>query len=286
MQGTDQQEHSKTSKRIENIECKDCGKTFQVTIYKYKDKELPYIQSCRECQVKKRELERIDALKKDLPKIIERQRDSWRDDCGLLTRFVNASFDNFDKSLQPKAYDSVKTLFKNIDNECKGQSLVLLSPNLYGVGKTHLCSALVNDVINTEEAASIADGQYGKYIREHRQLPVLFTQENSLLLRIRATYNQKSTQTEESIYSELAVIPLLIIDDVGKIKPRDPSFLQGVWFNIIDERYCSGYPVLITTNLSPSELEEHIGGASADRLRQMCGKKGFIVMSGTSYRRK
>jgi DNA replication protein DnaC len=42
-------------------------------------------------------------------------------------------------------------------------------------------------------------------------------------------------------------------------------------------------PIIITTNLDVVRIEEHIGGACADRLVQMCGKN-FVRMTGKSYR--
>ena len=160
-------------------------------------------------------------------------------------------------------------------------SILLLSPNVYGVGKTHLVCALANKIVETAEPARLTRSLY---IQKYR-CPVYFITEAKLLSRIRDTYNKKDGETEEEIYTTLQAYQLLIIDDVGKVRPRDYSFLQGVYFRIIDDRYTNEIPIILTTNLDANELEAHIGGASADRLREMFGKEGFIILKGQSYRR-
>lgn len=126
-----------------------------------------------------------------------------------------------------------------------------------------------------------------KYGITLRSCPVLYTNEAHLLPRIRDTYNNdRKSETEEEIYRDLASTKLLIIDDVGKTRPRDLSYLQTVYYRIIDDRYALNKRIILTTNLIMSALEEHLGGAVTDRLREMCGKGGFIKMAGVSYRKR
>lgn len=250
------------------------------------DKTKRSFDMCPECREKKC----IDAAKlraeEKLTLALSEGRSEWYESSGVTMGLK--TFDNFNRSLQLKAFETVKNLaWHPRDPEApKPNSLVLLSPNLYGVGKSHLACALANFIIETEQPAWIREGSFHNFsVLRRVKPPVRMFQEIALLRRIRATFNEGATETEEQIYSLLNEDGLLIIDDVGKLKPRDTSFLQGVWYNIIDSRYMAGQSVLITTNLNATELENHIGGAVADRLREMCGKKGFIVMSGTSYRR-
>lgn len=99
-------------------------------------------------------------------------------------------------------------------------------------------------------------------------------------------FNDEALETDEAIYTQLENVRLLIIDDVGKRVPRDLNFIQQVWYRIIDGRYRKEKPVVLTTNLLPVDMEMHIGGASADRLTEMVGVKGFVAMKGESYRRR
>ncbi len=231
------------------------------------------------------------ALFADLPLFQSKQLALWLEECNIPPHFRGKTFANFDRKLQPTAFG----IMKNYDRESR-ESIVLLSPDLYGVGKTHLVAALINKTyLVPEDAACITQSEYiafnedGSYVNIKKYpCPVYLAVENNLLSRIRATYNRhkedEDAETEEDVYRRLERYEMLIIDDVGKVRPRDYSFLQGVYFRIIDYRYSNGMPVILTSNLSLTELEAHIGGACADRLVEMAGKENFIVMTGKSYR--
>lgn len=260
------------------MKCAGCGQEFETTIWIRKDgTELAPDTLCNECRQEKKRQEDIARYKQDLKDTKVEQREAWRKQYRVEGIFLEKSFDSFKRELQPKAFDSLKGY--------RDRSLVLLSPGVYGVGKTHLVCALANHLVETRETAKFKEDCY--FIVKN-QCPVYVITESQLLARIRRTYNRTDdprAETEDGVYSSLARFSLLVIDDVGKVRPRDYSFLQGVYFNIIDDRYVKEQQVILTTNLDFKELEEHIGGASADRLREMCGKEGFIKMVGKSYRR-
>ena len=241
--------------------------------------EKPLYNECEQCRKKKREAEaRAEALK-ELEQTKEEQRDHWFDEYNIPCLFVGKTFEDFNRKLQPATFDMVKGY--------SGKSIVLLSPDKYGVGKTHLVAALANHLLDSEDPAYFSPHSL-RVIK--RPCPVYFTTESDLLDGIRATFNRQggnvNPETEESIYKQLASYGLLIIDDVGKTRPRDYSFLQGVYYRIINSRYVNEQPLILTTNLGFDELEKHIGGACADRLREMCGRENFVVMKGESYRKQ
>ena len=239
---------------------------------------------CLDCAIAEDERQQREERQQQLQDASERQRALWREDCGVPPLFSLKTFSNFNRKLQPKAFDALTAYDYAYDggNERAAPSLVLLSPGVYGVGKTHLVCALANHIIETEETAvSVRDG----WISLNR-CPVFFTTEARLVTRIRATFNNQDGEKDEDIYQQLSRVDLLILDDVGKVRPRDPAFLQGVYYRIIDDRYTGEVPVILTTNLDYAELEAHTGGASADRLREMCGKDGFLKLVGKSYRQR
>jgi len=256
------------------MQCDECGRDFEGRVASIDGEDKVFIKLCPGCRLKEQEQETIDRAKKELEKIKDDQRWVWYDKCGVEGIFVEKTFENFERQRQPKAFDTVKG--------CGDKSLVLLSPGIYGLGKTHLICALANHLLETKKPASFQRDSYC-IIRE--ECPVFFITEPKLLSRIRQTFNRKydDAETEDDVYCALARFPLLIIDDVGKVRPRDYSFLQGVYFRIVDDRYVQEQNIILSTNLGYSELEEHIGGACADRLREMCGSN-ILRMSGKSYR--
>ena len=271
-----------TTLRKEIRTCR-CGEQFTAYIKVVNGQDvLDGLTLCHDCLNEVSYQKHKSELLTKLPAFQLQGRKNWLDSCNLPGLFRGKTFANFEKQFQPKAFDAIKGY--------QGRSMVLLSPNLYGVGKTHLVAALMNDIIEkTEPAVFRADELSIRW----RQCPVYLTAENILLGRLRQTFNRSNQhnddefyeETEEDVYRELEEHHLLIIDDVGKVRPKDYSFLQGVYFRIIDSRYTSQKPIILTTNLDFAELENHIGGACADRLLEMAGKDGFIKMSGKSYRK-
>lgn len=261
------------TKRI--INCVECGNEFEARIPVKNGIELTYQNKCRDCvqaELRKKQEEEKNQI---IQEIIDDTEDKWWEESGVFPKFCDATFENFDSKINKKAYDAVKNL------DWKKQSMILSSPNIFGVGKTHLVHALIDKIVTTEP--KLFEHELPEKIRKH-ECPVIIKSENRLLSEIRSTYN-KEGDTEEDIYRKLLKYDLLIIDDVGKIAPQNKNFLQGVYFRIIDDRYNNFKTIILTTNLSFSELENHIGGSCADRLREMCGKN-FITMKGESYRRK
>jgi len=254
--------------------CERCGTEYTRKILLLGEREYTVANICIPCCNR----ERDERIKRELVALLAqediRRREWWKTRCGnppLL--FTSKGFDAFDSSLHPAAFEKM--------NSWTGQSLILYSPGVYGVGKTHLAVALALKLL--DGPAAYLDATTGE-IKSY-PCPVHFVTESDLLARIRSTYDRGAKETEGQVYQSLRAITLLIVDDVGKMKPRDPSFLQGVYYRLVDERYGRGQRIIITTNLSLQELEEHIGGASADRLRAMCGKDGMVKMGGESYRR-
>jgi DNA replication protein DnaC len=198
-----------------------------------------------------------------------------------------STFDNFDKKRQLAAFE-----FMSSYDWHSGKSVVLHSPKTFGVGKTHLVCALLHKIIGMEDVATIRetgvmDGLTNKttivYQVIAKACPLYFTTETELMARIRATFVSDPKETEEQVFAQLKTCGLLVIDDIGKVKPRDLNFLQATYYRIIDGRYGNLLPIVLTTNLDTTQLEDHIGGACGDRLVQMCGKN-FIKMTGKSYR--
>ncbi len=259
-------------KEIIKKNCKKCNNEFDCTEWNLNGKIISptLCSSCKKIEDDKRSLEYSE---KEVSETNIRLKIEWLNSCGVKGIFKNKTFDNFKFKLQPKAFDALKNY--------KWQSIVLLSPDAYGVGKTHLVCALANELINKTNPVSL---NVNTLCKNFNTCPVYFLTECQMIDNIRNTFRPEYCgKSENNIYDDLISCPLLIVDDVGKIQSRDLSFLQSVYYRIFDGRYVYNRPIILTTNLNYSQLEAHIGGASADRLKAMCGEN-MIQMFGKSYR--
>ena len=259
--------------KIEKIKtnCRVCNKEFESATYEKDGVLIPLGSTCKECrnvEITKHNAESQEREKLRLIEYTNKRKQELKDKIPLKFRYT--TFKNYDTKLQPAAYNAMSNYLE--------ESIVLSSPNIWGVGKTHLVFALLNQIIN-----ELKPDQNGKIYT-----PFYFTTEPDLLLRIRNTYkrNNDDSETEDDIYTQINKPLLLVIDDVGKIVPSDLAFLQRVYFQIINQRYNDDRPIIITTNLDLKQLSQYIGVACADRLYEMCGKGNIVVMKGESYRQR
>ena len=80
-------------------------------------------------------------------------------------------------------------------------------------------------------------------------IPVLVTNFPSLIRALQAnTYDTNNME----ILDYLQRYELLVIDDLGA--ERDTSFAKELVYSVVDTRYRSGKPLIITTNLSPKDF--------------------------------
>lgn len=127
----------------------------------------------------------------------------------------------------------------------KSQGLLLYGG--CGSGKTFLAACIANRLI---------DNGYS----------VIMTNFATLVNRLQATFEGKHDMIEK-----LRSCSLLIIDDLGI--ERRTEYMQETVFNIIDSRYRSGKPMIITTNLTAEQLKatQDIGQQRIyDRILERC----------------
>ena len=96
---------------------------------------------------------------------------------------------------------------------------------------------------------------------------VIFTTLPRIVNRLQASFEGRN-----ELLDELNRIPLLIIDDLRA--ERKTEFMSETLFNVIDGRYNSGLPLVVTTNMTAAELKQSGGDLSLDRvtsrLLEMC----------------
>lgn len=241
---------------------------------------------CENCRARMRAEEEV---KEEAAKLrtINDKRESWRRSCGIPVIYQQERFETW-KTGRPGTVDKAYTICQEYAEKYplltpQGyQSLILTSPRIWGLGKTHLACAIAHHVLDRWQGQG--------------RCPVCMVDEPSLMLRIRATYNRTiytgegappRQETEELILKQLTWVPLLILDDVGKNDVADPKFTQRILFQIINGRYNNGkLPIVITANATEYEFKEHIGGENEATLDRLLENVRFIEITGKSYRRK
>jgi DNA replication protein DnaC len=108
----------------------------------------------------------------------------------------------------------------------------------------------------------------------------LFVSVPDLLKKIQATYNKQSEVTENELLEAVYTVPWLVLDDLGVEKPTE--FAVKEFYLIIEKRRMNGLWTIITSNLSPRNLQEywrpndvppggfHAGVRVAERILEFC----------------
>jgi len=138
------------------------------------------------------------------------------------------------------------------------QGLLLYGPN--GTGKSFLAAAICNALI---------EGGHDAHFATFSQIDA----QTSGFKEDRRTYIESLNE-----------YALLVLDDLGAERKSD--YMQELVFTVIDSRYSSGKPVIITTNLSLQDLKNPQTAQQAriyDRVLEICYP---VEMSGASIRRK
>ena len=272
--------------------CIGCGKDYEAKIIFITINPIDISQGlCYECRAKKEaELKKQEEIERRLE--LDRKRNQWRAECGIPLKFMNEEFGTFDT----KRPGNVKKIHDVCLKYAKGfpidyydylrskkkayPSLLLVSPDVWGIGKTHLACAIGHNILN-------------RYNGEGISCPIHFVSEPELMDKLRATINYSQEERQyregmEEIMAPLLCRPLLILDDLGKVPVRDPRFVQRTLFSIIESREKSLRPMVVTTNLNTTQLRNYLGSssdeASYDRLIGMT-KDNVWRMTGESYRR-
>ena len=276
--------------------CKKCSEEYEATIVYMGGSEIVlgegYCDSCNKARMEKDDLS--EKMKENAS--IATKRRQWRTETvGIPIRFMSKDFSNYDPKFNSGKFGSEVSLKACQDyaekfplaGKIEYPSLMMMSPpttdnpNAWGVGKTHLACSIAHRILDRWQGENIA-------------CPVRFVSEYDIYNQIQQTFSfgpeeAKYRESAQDIKNRYRACRLLVIDDIGKQERKDPTFVQGVLFEIIDGRYRNNLPVVITTNKNSAGLKQYLGNsgeeATYDRLAEMC--EGHITkMEGKSYRKR
>jgi DNA replication protein DnaC len=133
----------------------------------------------------------------------------------------------------------------------------------FGTGKTHLAAAVANYRISAGE-------------------PAVFIVVPDLLDHLRSTFSPTSDVTYDELFETVRNTPLLILDDLGT--QTSTAWAQEKLYQILNHRYNTALPTVITTNLSPDEIEPRLRSRIGDgHLSTLCEIRGVDTRLGISH---
>ncbi len=210
------------------------------------------------CACERSVIEREEAEKqkqKDMERIIELKKLSLLD-----KRYDEATFDNFiSNSYNEKNLKLCKRFAEHFD-EMRSKNQGLLMWGNVGTGKSFAAACIVNYLLCN-------------------QTPCIMTSIVKILQLI-----QNNTSEENNIISRLSRVPLVVFDDFGT--ERNTDYALEKIYNILDSRYRSGLPMIVTTNLTFNEMQNESDirySRLYDRIFECCYPMQF---TGDSFRKK
>ena len=173
-------------------------------------------------------------------------------------QLMNWTFENDDGS-QPILFQIAKKYVENFE-ELKKEGKGLLLYGGVGTGKTYAAASIANALVDKEIPAMVTN-----FARIANKL-------------------QEKLDKRQAFLDRLNKFDLLVIDDLGA--ERSTDFMQEIVYNVVDSRYRSGLPMIITTNLSLDTIKNPDNTAESriyDRLLEKCFP---VEVKGSSHRRK
>lgn len=232
-----------------NIICPKCGKhLYKVYNIFNKDRVIRVNCDCEAEVSKKKQLE-SEAKKKQL------RLETLITNSLMDNKFKKSTFENWNFEKGTKQMHELGKKYVNNFEECKKEGLGLLIYGEPGNGKTYLSSCIANELLK-------------------EFIPVICVSISGLLSRIFETHNRWGKEAESDVIRGLCNADLLIIDDLGTENINDWS--KSTLYNIIDSRYRSNLPLIITSNLNiiPKQkngiLADLYNRRTEDRIFEMC----------------
>ena len=201
--------------------CGKCNTKKQVRVKLHDGKVITPRCLCK-CELEK--LAQREAEQKQREHILEVER--YRSVGFADKELKNCTFENSDNA-DSQATKAAKRYVENFSDFRKiGKGLMFYGG--VGTGKTFLASAIANALIEN-------------------CIPCLVTNFTRITNKLQGTFEGK-----QEYMDSLNKFALLVIDDFGM--ERNTEYMNEIVYNVIDSRYRSGKPLIVTTNLTMQEI--------------------------------
>lgn len=160
-----------------------------------------------------------------------------------LGRYTFDSFSPEGHGLSPERRRNLSLAYQSAKAYARNPEGWLLLIGGYGCGKTHLAAAIANDVLE-------------------RGITPLFVTVPDLLDHLRATFAPSSPEGYSERFQRVRDSRLLILDDLGT-ENASPWALEKL-FQILNYRYMSRLPTVITTNQELERIDPRLRSRLAD----------------------
>lgn len=197
------------------------------------------------CKCRKEEMEKREAEEKHEQEM--RRIESLRSNSLIESKFRNADFSTFVPTQEnQKVYTLAKKYVEKFPEMYKSNQGILFWGEV-GRGKSFTAACIANELL--KNMTTVIMTSFVKILQDFQ-----------------------NPQMEESKYIErLNSAKLLIIDDLGTERNTDYA-LEKV-YNVIDSRYRSGKPIILTTNMTVKDMQETTDiryKRIYDRIFEMC----------------
>ena len=205
------------------------------------------------------------------------QKNNWMDECGFV--YVIFPLSSLSDALRCSTM-SIKRALRSLEDADlieRRRGHIAVPNNIFvKVPTEQKCSSAWNDSApcdGTEMIPSIANALM------EQEVPVRMTNFVRILNELNNSFSGRN-----DIVDKLCCYPLLVIDDFGM--ERGTEYALEQIYNIVDSRYRSRKPLIVTTNLTLDEIRHPQDTAHAriyDRLLEMCVPISCI---GVSFRKE
>lgn len=237
--------------------CEAHGK-YQANIWQYN--EHRFESGCPMCEKEEEDKVKAEVEKKESERK-QRNRERKFEQRGIPRRFKETKLSDYiaDTDRKKEVLGIIEEYIAKQDEVSQMGRSLLLYGNV-GTGKTRLATSIVKGWEGV-----------GYYItaREYTRL-------------IRSTYSGASKETEQDVIDRFTDYSVLVIDEIGKQFSTDNE--RFAIFDIINSRYNEMKPTVLVSNMSIGDIEEFLGKATVDRIKEHDGQA--ILFDWESFRQR